>query len=153
WTGRSTPALFLLPATWPKHVNNHDKSADDDGAVGNVEGRIMPCADMKIYEINDKSVHHAVDGVTQRATQDQTQGYGDQALAIGMQAQPDDDAQRHDHRKQGKHPGRGSREQAERCAGIVHARYIQYRQQRDALEQAEMLDHQTLADLIREQDE
>src|SRR5262245_25723507 len=66
--------LAAVGAPLTQHVQDQETGADDDGAVGDVEGRPMAqaaAADVEVYEIDDVAARRAVDHVPERAAQDE----------------------------------------------------------------------------------
>ncbi len=62
------PVLSLSASA--KAFQYYQRRADTDRAIGKVERREMPVADVKIDHIDNKAVPQAVEQVTQRAADD-----------------------------------------------------------------------------------
>src|ERR1700726_2733198 len=63
--------LLFLDA--PQFVQHKQHSADTDGAVGGIECRPVPAADMHVEEIDDVAIHDTVKHVTEGAAHNQRQ--------------------------------------------------------------------------------
>src|SRR5690606_37148305 len=71
------PALPGLPY----FIEDQQGCAARDGDVRHVECREIPVVPVKQYEIDDVPMHHSIDRVAQRATQDAGQCAAEQGLA------------------------------------------------------------------------
>src|SRR5690606_7073242 len=84
---------FPLFADAPQLVVDEQDRADADRAVGDVEGRPVPAAQMEVEKIDDVAVDQAVDDVADCTAENQRQRPAEQPLT-GMPVQQPDDEQR-----------------------------------------------------------
>src|SRR5438105_3360115 len=71
--GRNLPYRLMLMRFSPQKqaVEQHRRDPQADGAVGSVEGRPVPAADVKIEKIDDGAETNAIDDVADRTADDQ----------------------------------------------------------------------------------
>src|SRR6266446_8939244 len=101
-------------------VEQHRRDAQTDGAVGNVKGRPVPGADVKIEKIDDRAETNAIDDIADRTADDQPdRDREERALnAPQPQDQHGDDDSGQERKQQRIHPAWGV-EEPEADAAII----------------------------------
>ncbi len=108
-------------------VSGDQNRADDDRAIGDVEGRPVISGDMEIQEIHDTAIEQPVQRIAERAADDKSAGNRHQAGA-GLAQQEPPDAERDGDRQCGQNERSGRRivaEQAETDAAIVNQNQVE----------------------------
>src|SRR3569832_1526720 len=80
----------MLSIYAPQLIDNEQRRADDDGAIGYVESRPMPVADIEIKEVDHMTINDAIDQVADSAPQHQCQRPAEKTLARVALEQVDD---------------------------------------------------------------
>ena len=157
--GRPLDQRTIVNQAWPlpcpvapqKCGPQHQHGANADGAIGNVEGRVVPVPRCPVdqYEIDNLAEPKPVDHVTQCTADDQRQRRLDPHIMLALQPTPaprtDDDGQRD---KEPALPATGRCQKAERSTGVVGQYPVKERQHIDALARLELRVEVRLGDLV-----